>query len=460
MIAVFFFQNMIIYGTGRYSLITIKFVDLLISYLNTPILQVAASGDSVEEKASKGLLVIFLLILIPVLIGLFFVIKFIYRQTIGKKLKTTVTEDYRREAEGYEKAGQFVSAARIYDKKLKDPRKAVSLYEKGRDYNQAALLYDILGMSGKAKEMYEKAGSLEDAAEVALMEGEFDEAATFYERAGKKIDVAKVMQQSGKTIYAVKALREAGEYKQAAMLLKEDGMLKEAAEMFSFFLYDKKPENSTLEEFYTYALLLEAAGDIQKAIEVLKEIDKVNPAFRDVKDKLKSHLMPLSQDEKIPEGKTALRSFIQSGRIEPRHSLKLWIQILKSLQEAYKSGWPFGLLSPDNIAIDAQNNISFLKRTQSTDYVAPEILKEVDLDERADIYSAGVILYEMLTGTLEGLGSAGVIDSVEDMPEWLDEIVIRCLRKVREDRYQNIKDIFTDLKTLSKGKTDSDKTSG
>jgi serine/threonine protein kinase len=292
------------------------------------------------------------------------------------------------------------------------------------------------------------------------MEGEFDEAATFYERAGKKIDVAKVMQQSGKTIYAVKALREAGEYKQAAMLLKEDGMLKEAAEMFSFFLYDKKPENSTLEEFYTYALLLEAAGDIQKAIEVLKEIDKVNPAFRDVKDKLKSHLMPLSQDEKIPEGKTALRRFIQSGRIEPRHSLKLWIQILKSLQEAYKSGWPFGLLSPDNIAIDAQNNISFLKRTQSTDYVAPEILKEVDLDERADIYSAGVILYEMLTGTLEGLGSAGVIDSVEDMPEWLDEIVIRCLRKVREDRYQNIKDIFTDLKTLSKGKTDSDKTSG
>ena len=122
MFAAFFFQNMIIYGTGRYALITIKFVDLLATYLNTPILQVAASGDSFEEKASKGLLAVFLLILIPVLIVLFFVIRFIYRQTIGKKLKTTVTEDYRREAEGYEKAGQFVSAARIYDKKLKDPR--------------------------------------------------------------------------------------------------------------------------------------------------------------------------------------------------------------------------------------------------------------------------------------------------------------------------------------------------
>jgi hypothetical protein len=61
----------------------------------------------------------------------------------------------------------------------------------------------------------------------------------------------------------------------------------------------------------------------------------------------------------------------------------------------------------------------------------------------------------MLTGSLEGVGSSSVADLVEDVPDWLDEIVIRCLRKVREDRYQSIKDIFADLKTLSKGRTDS-----
>jgi hypothetical protein len=61
----------------------------------------------------------------------------------------------------------------------------------------------------------------------------------------------------------------------------------------------------------------------------------------------------------------------------------------------------------------------------------------------------------MLTGSLDGIGSSSVADLVEDVPEWLDEIVIRCLRKVREDRYQSIKDIFADLKTLSKGRTDS-----
>jgi tetratricopeptide (TPR) repeat protein len=437
-------------------LITIKLFDFLIRNFNILFVQVAASEGSVEEKASKGLLAIFLVILIPVLIVLFLLIRFIYKQTIGKKLQTTVIEDYKKEAEGYEKAGEFVSAAHIYDNKLKDRRKAAMLYEKGGDYQQAAMLYDLLGMSGEAKEMYKKAGNLEDAAEVALMEGEFDEAAALYDKAGRKIDVAKVMQQAGKTIYAVKALREAGEYKKAAALLKQEGMLKEAAEMFGFYLYDKKPESSNLEDFYSYALMLESTGQTEKTVEVFKEINKIDPVFRDVKDRLKVLMIPPSQEVEIPEGQTTLGSFIRNGRIEPRYSLKLWIQILKSLQGAYKDGWPFGILNPDNIIIDAKNNISFLKRTQSPDYIPPEILKEVDLDERADIYSAGVILYEMLTGSLNGLGSVSIIDTVEDVPEWLDDIVIRCLRKVREDRYRIIKDIFTDLKTLSKNKMDSD----
>ncbi len=440
-------------------LIIYPFFDLIWCF-GIPLVREAVLNESpIEEKAAKGLFALSLIIIIPVLVALFFLIRFIYRHTIGKKLKTTIVEDYRREADEFERSGKFVSSAIVYEKKLKDYRKAASLYEKGSDYNQAALLYDLLGMPDKAKEMYKKAGSPEDAAEVALMEGEFDEAAILYDKAGKKIDVAKVMQQAGKTIYAVKALREAGEYKKAAVLLKEEGMLKEAVEMFSFYLYDKKPESSNLEDFYTYALMLENTGQVEGAIEVFKEIDKVNPAFRNVREKLKALIIPPVREEKIPEGKTALRSFIQNGRIEPRYSLKLWVQILRSLQEAYKSGWPFGLLSPDNIVIDAQNNISFLKRTQSSDYAPPEIIKEVDLDERADIFSAGVILYEMLTGTLEGLGTVRVIDILEDVPEWLDEIVIKCLKKVREDRYQSIKDIFTDLKALSKGKTDSDKMS-
>jgi tetratricopeptide (TPR) repeat protein len=433
---------------------TITFCDFILN-VGIPFIRETALDESLpDEKIKKGLFAISLVVLIPLLIALFFLVKYIYSHTIGKKLKTTVIEDYRNEAEHHEKAGRFVSAAHVYEKKLKDHHKAALLYEKGGDYSRAAMLYDLLGMSDKAKEMFEKAGNPEDAAEVALMEGEFDEAATLYEKAGKKIEAAKVMRQAGKTIYAVKAYREAGEYKKAAMLLREDGMLNEAAEMFAFHLYGKKTDSSTIEDFYTYALLLEKAGKLRKAVEVFAEIYGFNPAFKDVKDRLVSFRPAPEKEEEVPAGKTALRGFIRSGRMEPVYSLKLWVQVLKSLQRVYGSSWPFGFLSPDNIVIDARNHISFLKRTQPPAYVPPEIMKGIELDERADIYSAGVILFEMLTGGLEGLGSVRVIDIAENVPEWLDEIVIRCIKKVREDRYQCLQDIFTDLKRLSQGRTD------
>ncbi len=441
----------------RYLLVILPFCNFI---WHTGVLlagEAASNPGFPEEKATKGLYAILIIIIIPLLIALFFLVRFLYRHTVAKKLKTTVMEDYRKEADDYEKAGKFVSAANIYDSKLKEYRRAAALYEKGGDYKQAAMLYDHLGMTDKAKEMYQKAGDLEDAAEVAMLDGDFDEAADLYDRAGKKKDVAKVMQQAGKTIYAVKAYREAGEYKKAALLLQEEGMLREAADMFQIYLYEKRPEGSTIGDFYTYALLLEKTGQVEKACGVFGEIEKVNPAFRDVKDRLASLVQ--FQEEEAPEGKVALRSFIRGGKLEPRYGLKLWAQILRSLQRDYKTGWSFGLLSPDNIVIDARNNISFLKRSQSSSYASPESLKGEGPDERADIYSAGVILYEMLTGNLEGLGSVRIMDVVEDVPEWLDEIAIRCLKKVKEDRYQSIQDIFADLRTLSKRKKDPDQSS-
>jgi tetratricopeptide (TPR) repeat protein len=433
---------------------TLRFFDLIVNFV-VPLVRDTANSESIsDESVKRGFYAISLFIIFPLLVVLFFVLKFVYKNTLAKKLKTTVIQDYKKQAEAYERSEEFVSAAQVYEKHLNDYPKAASLYEKGRDYGQAASLYNFLGMTDKAKEMYEKAGDLEDAAEVALLEGDFDEAAALYDKAGKKNDVANVMKQAGKTIYAVKAYREAGEYKKAAMLLNGEGMLKEAAEMFGFHLYDKKLDSSTIDDFYTYALLLEKSGHVQKAIEVFTEIGKVNPAFEDVKERLVSLRPAPEKEEAVPAGKTALRSFIRSGRIEPVYSLKLWVQMLRSLQNSLGNGWPVGLLSPDNVVIDAQNSISFLKKTQPSVYAPPEIIKGVALDERADIYSAGVILFEMLTGELEGLGSARVNSIVENVPEWLDEIVIKCIKKVREDRYQDIQEIFTDLKKLSKSKVD------
>lgn len=432
----------------------------LTHYFFEPLVREAALDESPPEtRAAKGLMVLSVIIIIPVLTAVFFLVRFLYKQTLAKKLETTVIEDYKREAAELEKSGRYVSAAVVHEKKLKDYRMAASLYERGGDYNQAAMLYDLLGSPDKAKEMYEKAGSHEDAAEIAIMGGEFDEAARFYDKAGKKADVAKVMQQAGKTIYAVKAYREAGDYKAAALLLKSEGMYKEASEMFGFHLHDRKPGPSLADDFFTYALMLEKAGDVQKATEVLAELERAVPERRDVKEKLQSFMPPFVEED-IPEGKTSLRSLIRSGRIEPRFSLKLWVQMLKGLQEAYRNGWPYGMLSPDGIAVDAKNNVSFVKKKQHQVYAPPERSKGLVPDESSDIYSAGVILYEMLIGNTEGLGLARVTDTVEDVPEWLDEIVIKCLKKVREDRYGNIKEVFADLKTLSKGRADSESMSG
>jgi serine/threonine protein kinase len=224
--------------------------------------------------------------------------------------------------------------------------------------------------------------------------------------------------------------------------------------MFGLSLRDKQPNASTIQDFYTYAFKLEKAGVTEKALEVFREIDKADPTYKDVRERLQT-LSPSVEKEEDLAGKTTIRSFIRSSSMDPKNSIKLWLHILKGLQDAYKAGRPYGLLSPDNIAVDSQNTITFLNRAPSSAYVAPEKTKDIEPDVRADIYSMGVILYEMLTGSLDGLGSTRVIDLVHDLPGWLDELVICCIRKVKEDRYQNIEEILTDIKALSKGKKDT-----
>ncbi|MBI4690739.1 MAG: hypothetical protein HY754_10830 [Nitrospirae bacterium] len=411
-------------------------------------------------QAEQGIYAIFLLISIPVLIALFFMIRSVYRHTIGEKLKTTLIQDYKREAEAYERSCKFVSAANVYENKLKDNEKAAALYERGGDCRKAALLYDLLGMPEKAKEMYEKDRDLEKSAEISIREGDYTEAAKLYDKAGKKVDAAMLLEKSGRRLAAVKTYREAGEYRRAAKLLEEEGMIKEATEMFGLSLHNQKPGPTKVDDFYTYATMLEKIGDKQKALDIFSTIERFDPSFRDVKEKVRN-FTPIPKEpevrqteDKLPEGKTSLRGIIRNGRIEPKLSLKLWVQILKSLQDAYKNGRAYGLLTPDNVVVDSRNNISFLDKPLSSAYVPPEIMKGDDPDVTADIYSSGVILYEMLTGDLTGLGSVRVADIVEDIPDWLDEIVIKCIKKGKEDRYRSIDEIFADLKSLSRGKKD------
>jgi serine/threonine protein kinase/Flp pilus assembly protein TadD len=157
------------------------------------------------------------------------------------------------------------------------------------------------------------------------------------------------------------------------------------------------------------------------------------------------------------------------------------VQVGEALQEAHNNGIVHRDIKSENIMINSKNQVKVMdfglaklkgsiKLTRSSTtagtlaYMAPEQIKGEEIDARSDIFSFGVVFYEMLTGRLPFAGEhdASMMYSIlNDEPEPLQKyvpeissdilhIINRALEKDPEDRYQSVKDIVIELRRMQK----------
>jgi serine/threonine protein kinase len=160
------------------------------------------------------------------------------------------------------------------------------------------------------------------------------------------------------------------------------------------------------------------------------------------------------------DGQT-LRQRLKSGPLLPSQAFELFLQLCDGLQHAHQSRVIHRDVKPENLLVDeggvlkivdfglaklngagASNEWKTLdnRRMGTPHYMAPEqVEKPQAVDHRADIYSAGVVLYEMLTGELP-LGRFSAPSQKANVDSSLDTVLFRALEKDLTRRYQDIRE--------------------
>jgi serine/threonine protein kinase/tetratricopeptide (TPR) repeat protein len=176
------------------------------------------------------------------------------------------------------------------------------------------------------------------------------------------------------------------------------------------------------------------------------------------------------------EGKT-LKQIIEKETLSVRKVLDIGIQICEGLVVAHEKGIVHRDIKSDNIMVTPRGQVKImdfglaklkgatrLTQTRSTlgtaAYMSPEQAQGEEVDQRSDIFSFGVVLYELLTGQLPFRGEhhAAIIYSIineEPQPvarfnnqvsAKLEDMVFKTLAKDREERYQHIDELLADLR--------------
>jgi serine/threonine protein kinase/tetratricopeptide (TPR) repeat protein len=176
-----------------------------------------------------------------------------------------------------------------------------------------------------------------------------------------------------------------------------------------------------------------------------------------------------------------LKSLIHRVKVDIGTTLKIAQQVCEGLSEAHRLGIVHRDLKPSNIMIDKEGDAKIMDfgiaRTVrgkgitgsgvmigTPEYMSPEQVEGEDIDQRSDIYSLGIIMYEILTGRIPFEADTPFAVGVKhksEIPQNPKEInarisddlsraILKCLEKDKDDRYQDVDELGLELERLTR----------
>jgi eukaryotic-like serine/threonine-protein kinase len=177
------------------------------------------------------------------------------------------------------------------------------------------------------------------------------------------------------------------------------------------------------------------------------------------------------------EGRDLKSQIREKGKFESKAAVEIMAQVCRALEAAHSEGVIHRDLKPQNIMVDSQGKVSVMDfgiarsmdmgggMTQTgalvgtIEYMSPEQARGETLDARSDLFSLGIIFYEVLTGTSPFVAETAMaslykriketprppIELSPQMPRVLNNVVLRCLETDREKRYASAAEILNDL---------------
>jgi eukaryotic-like serine/threonine-protein kinase len=188
------------------------------------------------------------------------------------------------------------------------------------------------------------------------------------------------------------------------------------------------------------------------------------------------------------EGRTLKELIVRNGPTPVPIAIDYGRQILSAVAFAHRNGVVHRDIKPHNIVVGRDGRLKVTDfgiarsgASQMTEagsiigtaqYLSPEQARGVHVDQRSDIYSVGVVMYEMLTGEVPFSGDTPVEIAMKHLsttpsppselndkvPHDLDAIVLRALAKEPEQRYQSSEEMDADLGRVARGLAVSDET--